>query len=278
MTELADGLRARYGVPHARAGAAVKGRAQLERMLVRRSHRRFKPEPIAEDLLAVLLACAQSAPTKSDLQQYAIIVVKDPELRDATAALLPGMAWARSAPLFLVFCADLRRSRRITELHGFSYANDNMDSYMNATVDAALAMQSFITAAEAAGLGCCPISAVRNRPRDFCQVLGLPSGVYPIAGLCVGEPAEEGSVSLRLPRPVVVHEDRYDDGRLGEALADYDRRRRAAQPIPPGRQRHTDRYGVDPACTWSKNVARQLSVPERAEFRRFLEEQGFALA
>ena len=42
----------------------------LARILSRRTIRRLKPDPVADGLLAVLLACAQSAPAKSDLQQY----------------------------------------------------------------------------------------------------------------------------------------------------------------------------------------------------------------
>ena len=47
-------------------------------------------------------------------------------------------------------------------MRGHDFANDNLDSFVNATADAALAMGGFVAAAEAAGLGCCPISLVRN--------------------------------------------------------------------------------------------------------------------
>ena len=40
--------------------------------------------------------------------------------------------------------------------------------------------------------------------------------------------------------------------------------------MPPSGQRHTDKYGVAEVCTWSENVARQLSIPERPGFREFL--------
>ncbi len=37
-----------------------------------------------------------------------------------------------------------------------------LDAFFNATVDAGIALSAFSIAAEAVGLGCCPISAVRN--------------------------------------------------------------------------------------------------------------------
>jgi nitroreductase/FMN reductase [NAD(P)H] len=188
------------------------------------------------------------------------------------------MPWVGEAPHFLMFCADLRRARRIAEIRGYPNANDNLDGFVNATVDAALALGTLVLAAEAAGLGCCPISVVRDHIEAVSGLLALPDGTYPLAGLCLGYPAEPGTVSMRLPPSVVVHHDRYDDSRLEEAIAAYDRRRHARQPIPPDKQRHTERYGVLERCGWTENVARQLSLPERADFRRHLESHGFALA
>ena len=50
-------------------------------LLGRRSHRSYLERDVPDVLMDLLLACAQSAPTKSNLQQYSIVVVKDPELR-----------------------------------------------------------------------------------------------------------------------------------------------------------------------------------------------------
>ena len=50
--------------------------------LAHRSHRRFKNTPVAEDTLQLLYACALSAPSKSDLQQTAIIHLDEPVARD----------------------------------------------------------------------------------------------------------------------------------------------------------------------------------------------------
>jgi nitroreductase/FMN reductase [NAD(P)H] len=248
----------------------------LHRLLARRSVRRYKPDPVPESLLTALLACAQSGPTKSNLQQYSILVLRDPAKRARLAELIPSATWAAQAPVFLVFLGDLRRGRRIAELRGYPYRNDNLDSFMNAAVDAAIAMQSLILPAEAAGLGCCPISVVRNRLDDLGDLLELPDGVFPVAGLSLGWPAEEPNLSLRLPPALVVHEDRYDDAQLEAELAAYDERVFARAPIPPEKQRHVDRYGVSERGTWSENLARQLSLPERPAFRAWLARHGIA--
>ena len=36
------------------------------------------------------------------------------------------------------------------------------------------------------GLGCCPISVVRNHVEKLSELLELPAGVFPVAGLTVG--------------------------------------------------------------------------------------------
>jgi nitroreductase/FMN reductase [NAD(P)H] len=146
---------------------------------------------------------------------------------------------------------------------------------MNAAVDAALAMMNFIRAAEAVGLGACPVSAVRNRPERVSEVLGLPEAVFPVAGLCAGYPAEQGRITPRLPLEVTVHRDRYDESRLEERIEAYDRRRAAIAPYRS--RRHADRY---PDCAfygWSEDKARQYSVPERTDFGAYIRRQGFSL-
>ncbi len=278
MTTIREMIGARYAVDSGiGADTAAEGNAIIAGILSRRSIRRYTEEPVPDALLDVLLAAAQSAPTKSNLQQYSIVVVADPARRARLASLCPATDWLESCPVFLVFCADIRRARRIGGMRGHANANDNMDSLLNGIVDAALAMQCFIIAAEAAGLGTACISEARNRIAELSEVLELPDGVFPIAGLTAGWPAVAGYVNQRLPQSVVVHRDAYDDSALETEIEAYDARRHAIFPVAPGSQRHTDRYGVLDYCPWSENVARQLSVPERAGFRDFLRSQGFAL-
>jgi len=275
-------MSSNHDLAEARYGLAVDvddGSSESIRTLIgHRSCRRFKPDKLAEPLVNLLLSCAQSAPTKSNLQQYSIIVTTNESKRSEIAALVPTMPWIADAPLILVFLGDVRRIRRLAEMRGHDYRNDNADTFMNACIDAALAMQAFIVAAESLGLGTCPISYVRNRIDDLSRILDLPDGVFPIAGLTVGWPAAEGTVSLRLPQDVVVHRDTYDDSGLEQDIAAYDDRAHGHQPLTPAKQRHTDRYGVLEKCTWSENVARQLSVAERDGFADFLERKKINLA
>ena len=253
----------------------VPGLEELARSLEHRSHRRYTDRPVQQELLQVLFACAFSAPSKSDLQQADVIHVVDPARRKAIVETIPDMPWIMNAPVFLIFCANNRRIRHIGDWRGKPFVNEHLDHFMNAAVDAGLVMMNFIRAAEAAGLGTCPISAVRNRAETVSGVLGLPEGVFPVAGLCVGYPAEAGRITPRLALNVTVHKDRFDESDLREKVDAYDRRRHAV--LPYRRQRNIDQFGESPFYGWSEDKARQYAVPERTEFGAFIRKQGFSL-
>ena len=96
------------------------------------------------------------------------------------------------APVFLVFLANGSRLPQISQMRGKPFPNDHLDLMFNATVDAAIVMTTFLRAAEAVGLGCCPISVIRDHAATVSDMLGLPGKVIPVAGMCLGWPAEKG--------------------------------------------------------------------------------------
>ena len=239
---IADLIEERFGLP-TEAGRGRPAEGALAVLLSHRTQRRYKPEPIPDEVLDVALAAALSAPSKSDLQQVGIVLVKDRAKQTTIGGWIPDMPWIAQAPLFMVFCGDNRRIRRVSDLRARPFPNDTLDMFMNAAVDAGLVLQAFITAAEALGLGCCPISVVRNHVEKLAALLELPPGVFPVAGLCVGYPAPPGWTSMRLPPAVTVHTDRYDDADLPAQLEAYDARREARHPTPRESQRFVDCYG-----------------------------------
>lgn len=267
-------LRIRFGIEFP-VSPNQPGLDTLAQMAEHRSIRRYKPDPVAPELLRLLLACALSAPTKSDLQQADIIHIADRGKRERIVATIPDMAWILDAPVFLVFCGNNRRIRRIGEWRSKPFANEHLDHFMNAAVDAGIAMMNFIRAAEAAGLGTCPISAIRNAVDATSRELELPEGVFPVAGLCVGYPATPGHISPRLSLEVTTHTDTYGERSLREQVEAYDQRRHANHPY--GKQRRTRLFGEADFYGWSEDKARQYAEPERADFGAYIRRQGFSL-
>src|SRR5215831_3489535 len=251
------------------------GLDELARIAGHRVHRRFLPRPIEPALTRLLCACALSAPSKSDLQQADILVVRDPARQRAITDLIPDMPWIADAPLFLVFLADASRLSQIARLRGKPFPNDHLDLFFNAAVDCAIVLATFMRAAAAVGLGCCPISAVRYRPDVVSELLALPARVIPTAGLCVGWPAEEGCVTPRLGLETTLHEDCYATRDLAQQIEAYDRRREQQRPYR--RQRNPERWGMAGTYGWSEDKARQYAEPLRADFGAFVRAKGFRL-
>ena len=249
----------------------------LKSILSRRSIRNFLNKPISKELLTLLLAAAQSAPSKSNLQQYSILVIQDQNIKNEISNLIGNTKWALTAPIFFLYLADIRRNIKITNDRGYEHKNNNVDTFMNGVIDAALSMQSTICASESLGLGVCPISMIRNIIEEVKVICKLPKGVFPIAGLALGWPDQKSNVSIRLSQDIVIHFDKYEEKDLIQKINKYDEIVFKKDPIPENKQRHVDLYGVAKKGTWSENISRQLSVPERSNFKNWLKENGFNL-
>ena len=275
MSPIDDALKLRFG-PETLAVPAPLGRTEfLTKLANRRSHRSFKPDPLDRELLRSLCALALCAPSKSDLQQCAIVIIEDADQRARLMEIIPGNRWMETVPAFLVFCANNRRQRQLSEWRGHPFANDHLDAFFNASLDAGIALATFMMAAESVRLGCCPVSAIRNESQKVSDLLSLPDHVFAIAGLALGWPAKEGQISMRLPLETTLHTDRFCEDALPERIGAYDARRAEHQPF--SFQRDTEKFGEAEPYGWSEDKARQYSRPGREDFGAFIRAKGFKL-
>lgn len=270
---LSEALEGRFGEGFA-VDPALAGLPELARMASRKVTRRYAAKPVDDVLLRLLCACALSAPSKSDMQQGDILIVRDRAIHDAIADMLPEMTWTRNAPVFLVFLANGRRQPQIAKWRSKPYPNNHLDSFFNATVDAAIVLATFLRAAETAGLGCCPISVIRDHASEVAKLLKLPERVVPIAGMTLGWPEGEAHISVRLPLTTTVHVDHFDDSNVEAEVNAYDRRR---AKIHAPKLRQPERWGAPDLYGWSEDKARQYADPQRADFGAFVRAQGFCL-
>ena len=277
MIEVSKLYYDRYGISSNKNFSKIDVSPLMNSILSRASVRKFSKKDISQELLTLLLTAAQSAPSKSNLQQYSILVIQNQALKKEISSLIGDTKWALTAPVFLLFLADVRRNIKITKHKGYNHQNNNVDTFMNGVIDAALSMQSMINASESIGLGICPISMIRNIIEEVKNLCKLPKGVFPIAGLAVGWPDEKSLASLRLPQDVVTHYNIYSEENLMDKINKYDDRVFEVAPIEENKQRHVDIYGVAKKGTWSENISRQLSVAERKDFKKWLKNHGFNL-
>lgn len=247
----------------------------LATMAARGSCRSFLKKQVPTSCIDFLCAVALASPSKSDLQQRDIVLLRSKEKRARLAGLVQDQEWVAEAPMIAVFCGNNRRQRLLHTWRGIPFANDHLDAFFNATGDAAIALGAFVTAAEAHGLGCCPISAVRNNAQAVSKLLELPDYVFPFAGLAFGYPKHPPKVSKRLPLKVTCHTDRYQDVDLEEQIARYDAERGKAQPY--GKQRYQEEFGASQNYSWSEDKVRQYSRAERSDFGAYVRSIGFTL-
>ena len=108
MATVSELIEERFGVkPEGELNAIAEG--TIEKILSRRSHRKYTSEPIPDDVLETLLACAQSAPAKSDLQQFSIIKIKDEDLRQSIFNLNPiGLPKHQLRLCFVAICVGVK--------------------------------------------------------------------------------------------------------------------------------------------------------------------------
>ncbi len=247
----------------------------LQSIAGRSSCRSFADKPVDRALLEMLCALAMASPSKSDLQQRDIVIVQDRALREEINQLFDESSWISGASVLLVFCGNNRRQRQFSDWHKKPFPNDHLDAFFNAAVDAGIALSTFVTAAESVGMGCCPISEIRNHCDAISEKLRLPQHVFPVAGLGLGWPEESKPISMRLPLSVTVHQDEFNETNVQASVDEYNQHRSEQQPYAG--QREVERFGETQDYGWSEDKARQYSVAQRTDFGSFIRSKGFVL-
>lgn len=221
---IADLLSARYGAVD--PPAPGPSNEVIRTLLNHRSVRSFLPDrALPAGTLETLVAAASSASTSSNLQTWSVVAVQEPERKARLSVLAANQKFIRDAPLLLVWIADLSRLERLgqargKEMEGVPY----LEAFILALVDAALAAQNAVTAAESLGLGCVYIGAMRNRPAEVAAELKLPPNAMAAFGLSVGwpDPAVRTEIKPRLPLSLVLHRETYGAPAEAEEVARYD--------------------------------------------------------
>lgn len=256
-------LQARYG--DAAPALNLPELPVLDAMLSHRSVRHFVRDALPEHTLETLVAAAQSAPTSSNLQTWSVVAVESQERREALANLVGPQKHLAVAPLVLVFLADLSRIERLGQAQGRDPVGLHyLDTFLMGVIDAALAAQNAVVAAEAMGLGTVYVGGMRNQPEEVAKVLGTPPNVFPVFGLVVGRPdsAKPAAIKPRLPQSAVLHREQYQvPADQSQEIGDYNEALRQFMRTHGMRE-------VD----WSAQVVERLGSPEALTGRHRLYE------
>ncbi len=210
-----------------RYGSEAVELPDLEKFLNHRCVRHYSDRPIAESTVSGLIGAAQSAATSSNLQLWSVVSVQDRDRRDQIANLCGNQDQVRTAGYFFAFLADTHRIKSAAQAVGEKADGlDYTEFFAMAIIDAALAAERMVCAAEALGLGICYIGGLRNDPQGVKELLGLPEGVFGVFGLCIGWPAEPSTAEIkpRLSQEAVWFKEQYASE---ISVAEYDERMKA---------------------------------------------------
>lgn len=183
----------------------------LETIHCHRSIRKYKPDPVPDDLLNSILAAGIRASSSGNMQTYSIIVTRDRALREQLYVPHMEQSMVLDAPVLITLCADFHRMRAWLRLSDAPQNFDNFMSFMIAAIDATLVSQNIALAAEAQGLGICYLGSTLANCDRIGAILQVPQHVVPVTGFTLGYPAEDPAPRDRLPLEGLVHHETYQD-------------------------------------------------------------------
>lgn len=193
--------------------SVFKRRSVIKLLKSRRSTRIFKPIPVPDEVVKLLVEVGERAPIPSHLQLYSIIWVKSKEKRDRLSEICQGDI-VRNASIILLVCGDLRRASRVLDLLGHRHvlsSEKHPVETITSIFEAALAVDSILIAAEALGLGSVVLDCALLYAPAISKIFDLPRGVVPLALVCIGVRGESPPLRPRMPLEFILHEDAYKD-------------------------------------------------------------------
>ena len=211
MTESEQGSAARPAL-----GAETTPVPDLAPWLARRcTVRQFDPDADVPDAaVRELVDAGRKAPTSGTVQMYSFVWIRDQAVRERIHQLCDrGTDQVEEASHFLLVCVDLRRVRLLLDHRDREFRITPTMGLLEGAIDASLAAMSTMVAAESRGYGVCPIGNILNDLPAVTEAAGIPLGVLPIYGLCIGVPRHDEAVenAPRVPLEAVLHEGEYRD-------------------------------------------------------------------
>lgn len=197
--------------------------------MMRKSIRKYKAQPVSDELLNNLLTQAEHTQTMGNLQLYSVVVTRSEEMKQKLAPAHFNQPMVKGAAVVLTFCADYNRTTQWALNRKAHPGYGNFLSFVNAATDALLYCQRFCDLAEEAGLGLCFLGTTIYQPQPIIDALKLPKLVMPIATITLGWPDETPTPSERLPLSAIRHDETYQP--VTAATIDRDYAEKEALPI-----------------------------------------------
>ena len=159
-----------------------------EKLLERRSVRKYKPEQVSDELLDAVLQAGLYAPTAKNNQKPVMVAVRDKETRDLLSKINAEIMDVETDPFYGAPCVIV------------VLADPDMPTWID---DGSLVLGNLMNAAHALGLGSCWINRARqtfDRPegKALLEKWGLPERYRGVGNCILGYADEEPKAKERL--------------------------------------------------------------------------------
>lgn len=187
---------------------------------LRSIHGNFTERPIPDEALQAILGACVRAANASNVQSYAIIVVKDRKKMEQLCGY--------SGSCLLLFCADYNRIKAEAKTMGYQFDPGNMEFFVTASTNTVLVAQTAVIAAKSMGIDSLLTNGIhRGDMARLWTLLDLPeTHCFPIIALVLGYPTAEPPFMMgRLTGTGVIHNDNYHhltQAEVGELIQKYD--------------------------------------------------------
>ncbi|HNS52853.1 MAG TPA: nitroreductase family protein [Anaerolineae bacterium] len=223
----------------------------IEAMMARKSIRKYKTDPVPDDVLAELVRAGQQAPFA---YQLCSLLLSRNQKRNPF-----------KAPLLFTICVDSHRHELVMAHRGWKMVENDLSLLLFGIQDAAYVAENMVVAAESLGMGSCFLGNAPYQAAKIIKAYHLPPRVFPVVQLAMGYPAENPPTRPRYPLEFTLFEDRYpdlteeqiqhamqvmDEGYLAQ---DYYRKARYRIPLEDGREDTFtfENYG------WTEHISRK---------------------
>lgn len=170
----------------------------------RRSIRKYRPDPVPDEVLQKVFEGLRWAPSWANTQCWKVIVVRDPHVKSEILGTVlesnPSHSAMAEAPILVALCGE----KAVAGCYRGKPLTAKGDWLM---FDTGLAMQNLCLTAYSLGLGTVIVGFFDHKRVE--EILGVPQNVEVVAMTPLGYPAAEGIKTKRKEISEFVFQDKY---------------------------------------------------------------------
>ena len=193
----------------------------IENLLRRTSVRSFKNEKLCEETINKLKQVVNASPTWKNYQDFSAIFITDQKTKDALSEYNLKQQHIKSAPLIVLFNADLNFINEIIKKQNLENITiDKLHNYLISFTDAIISATQLVDAAISLGLGTCYLGLVRLNADKVIQLLNIKGKCIPTIAIAIGKIAKP---AIQIPKHNKVYDEKYDINQVRPELDKYDK-------------------------------------------------------